>query len=33
MIGTEIAGVIGFDFLDEYKLTLDYYAAEVRLTK
>ncbi|HYR85322.1 MAG TPA: aspartyl protease family protein [Terriglobia bacterium] len=33
MIGTEVAGVIGFDFLDEYKLTLDYYAAEVRLTK
>jgi len=33
MIGTEIAGVIGFDFLDAYKLTLDYYAAEVRLTK
>jgi hypothetical protein len=33
MIGTEIAGVVGFDFLEEYKVTLDYYAAEVRLTK
>ena len=33
MIGTEIAGVIGYDFLSEYKVTLDYYAAEVRLTK
>jgi predicted aspartyl protease len=33
MIGTEIAGVVGFDFLEEYKVTLDYYAAEVRLAK
>jgi predicted aspartyl protease len=33
MIGTEVAGVIGFDFLEDYKVTLDYYAAEVRLTK
>jgi predicted aspartyl protease len=33
MIGTEISGVVGFDFLEEYKVTLDYYAAEVRLTK
>jgi hypothetical protein len=33
MIGTEIAGIVGFDFLEEYKVTLDYYAAEVRLTK
>jgi hypothetical protein len=33
MIGTEVAGVIGFDFLEEYKVTLDYYGAEVRLEK
>jgi Aspartyl protease/Tetratricopeptide repeat len=33
MIGTEIAGVVGFDFLEGYKVTLDYYAAEVRLAK
>jgi tetratricopeptide (TPR) repeat protein len=33
MIGTEVAGVVGFDFLEEYKVTLDYYRAEVRLTK
>ena len=33
MIGTEISGVVGFDFLETYKVTLDYYAAEVRLAK
>ena len=33
MIGTEVAGVVGFDFLEDYKVTLDYYAAEVRLSK
>jgi hypothetical protein len=33
MIGTEISGVVGFDFLEDYKVTLDYYAAEVRLAK
>jgi predicted aspartyl protease len=33
MIGTEIAGVVGFDFLEGYKVTLDYYAAEVRFAK
>jgi predicted aspartyl protease len=33
MIGTEVAGVIGYDFFDEYKLTLDYFGAEIRLTK
>jgi predicted aspartyl protease len=33
MIGTEIAGVVGYDFLEGYKVTLDYYGAEVRLTK
>jgi hypothetical protein len=33
MIGTEVAGVVGYDFFDEYKLTLDYFGAEVRLSK
>lgn len=33
MIGTEVSGVVGYDFFDQYKVTLDYYAAEVRLTK
>jgi hypothetical protein len=33
MIGTEVAGVVGFDFLSDYKLTLDYYSAEVLLSK
>ena len=33
MIGTEVAGVIGFDFFRDYRLTLDYYAAEVTLAK
>jgi hypothetical protein len=33
MIGTEVSGVVGFDFLSEYKLTLDYYASEIMLGK
>jgi hypothetical protein len=33
MIGTEVAGVVGYDFLSDYKVTLDYYAGEVQLTK
>ncbi|MBI2148981.1 MAG: aspartyl protease family protein [Acidobacteria bacterium] len=33
MIGTEVAGVAGNDFFEEYKLTLDYFGAEIRLTK
>ncbi|MBI4472462.1 MAG: aspartyl protease family protein [Acidobacteria bacterium] len=33
MIGTEVAGVAGYDFFNEYKLTLDYFGAEIRLTK
>jgi predicted aspartyl protease/Tfp pilus assembly protein PilF len=33
MIGTEVAGVVGYDFFSDYKLTLDYFAAEVRLAK
>jgi hypothetical protein len=33
MIGTEVAGVAGYDFFSQYKVTLDYYGAEVRLSK
>jgi predicted aspartyl protease len=33
MIGTEVAGVVGYDFFSDYKMTLDYYGAEVRLAK
>jgi len=33
MIGTEVSGVVGYDFFSDYKLTLDYYAAEVKLAK
>ncbi len=33
MIETEIGGVIGFDFLENYKLTIDYNNAEVWLSK
>ena len=33
MIGTEVSGVIGYDFFSEYKLILDYYQAEVTLGK
>ena len=33
MIGTEVAGVVGYDFLSDYKLTLDYYAGEIRISK
>ena len=33
MIGTEVAGVVGYDFFSDYKLTLDYYAAEIKLSK
>ena len=33
MLQTEVAGLVGFDFLEKYKLTLDYYKAEVRLSK
>jgi hypothetical protein len=31
MIGTEVAGVIGYDFLAGYKVTLDYYGARIAL--
>jgi hypothetical protein len=33
MIGTEVAGVAGYDFFSAYKITIDYYGAEVRLSK
>jgi hypothetical protein len=33
MLQTEVAGLAGFDFLEKYRLTLDYYKAEVRLSK
>ena len=33
MLQTEVSGLVGFDFLEKYKLTLDYYNAEVRLSK
>ncbi len=33
MLGTEVSGVAGFDFLQNYKLTLDYYKAEIHLKK
>ena len=33
MIGTEVAGVAGYDFFSEYKITIDYYGAEIRLSK
>ncbi len=33
MLGTEVSGVVGYDFLQDYQLTLDYYGTEVRLTK
>ena len=33
MIGTEISGVVGYDFLSKYKVMLDYNRAEIRLLK
>jgi hypothetical protein len=33
MLGTEVSGIAGFDFLKNYKLTLDYYKAEIHLSK
>jgi predicted aspartyl protease len=33
MIGTEVAGVAGYDFFSDYKVTLDYNAGELRLAK
>jgi len=33
MIGTEVAGIVGYDFFSDYKLTLDYNTGELRLSK
>ena len=33
MIGTEVSGILGYDFFSDYKLTLDYNAGELRLVK
>ena len=33
MIGTEVSGVVGYDFFSDYKLMLDYNASEVKLSK
>jgi hypothetical protein len=33
LIQTELSGVLGFDSLKDYKVTLDYQKAEIRLTK
>jgi predicted aspartyl protease len=33
MIGTEVAGIAGYDFFSEYKLTLNYNAGELQLVK
>ena len=33
MFGTEVSGMVGFDFLQDVRVTLDYRAAEVRLSK
>ena len=33
MIGTEVAGVAGYDFFSNYKIIIDYYGAEIRLSK
>jgi predicted aspartyl protease len=33
LIQTEISGVLGFDTLKDYRVTLDYQSAEIRLTK
>jgi predicted aspartyl protease len=32
-IGTEVSGIIGYDFFSDYKITLDYYAGELRLAR
>ena len=33
MLGTEISGVVGYDFLENYRLTIDFQKAEVRLAR
>ena len=32
-IGTEVSGVVGYDFFSDYKLTLNYQSGEVGLAK
>jgi hypothetical protein len=32
-IGTEVSGIVGYDFFSDYKMTLDYHAGELRLAK
>jgi hypothetical protein len=32
-IGTEVAGILGYDFFSDYKVTLDYNTTEMRLAK
>jgi hypothetical protein len=33
LIQTELSGVLGYDSLKDYRLTLDYHKAEIRLNK
>ncbi len=33
MLGTEVAGVVGYDFLKGYRISIDFQNAEVRLSK
>ena len=33
LIQTELSGVLGFDALKDYRLTLDYHTAEIRFSK
>ena len=33
LIQTELSGVLGYDSLKDYRITLDYHKAEIRLTK
>ena len=33
MIGTEVSGVIGYDFLEAYSIQINYKTAEVRLLR
>ncbi len=33
LIQTELSGVLGYDALNDYRVTLDYQKAEIRLSK
>ena len=33
VLGIEISGVVGYDFLENYRLTIDFQKAEVRLSR